>query len=219
MTTQGGAVHELPIIQYWHSEDLSPEIAHLTATFRDCNPAVRHVVFCESEAEEFIAEHLTEPEVAAFRSCAVLAMEADYFRYYAVLMLGGVYSDADFRCLCPLQALIETTEGGLLFRQAPSGYLINAFFLFKAPGHPLLRLALDVATANIERCAAPRVNLVTSPWVFSGLSALHRLGPFDAFRQAALDLELMPLAGFFIHAIGDLARVNEACESVHVGFR
>src|SRR5690348_1645791 len=93
----------LPIIQYWHSEQVPEQIAELTATFRDLNPALPHLVFSEAKAEEFIAEHFEAREVAAFRSCAVPAMQADYFRYCAALALGGIYSDVSFYCRCPLE--------------------------------------------------------------------------------------------------------------------
>jgi hypothetical protein len=207
---------ELPIIQYWHSEKVPAEIGELIATFRDRNPDLPHMVFCEAEAESFIAEHFTRREVAAFRSCAVPAMQADYFRYCAVLALGGIYVDADFHCLRPLQTLIDEASAGMLFRGLPHGGIVNGIFLFRAPGHPLLRLALDVATANIERRVATKVHMVTGPWIFTGLSALRGPNSAALLRRAAADPALSRLAESFVGAAGDRARIAMAFEDVRI---
>jgi mannosyltransferase OCH1-like enzyme len=213
----GATSSKLPIVQYWHSEDVPAEVAALTATFRDHNPKLRHLVFNETEAEEFIAGHFTDREVSAFRACAVPAMQADYFRYCAILTLGGVYSDVSFHCLRPLRPLIETIDGGLLFRQQrPRQVVINGFFVFTAPGHPLLRLALDVATANVEQRAAAAVNLVTGPWIFSGLAEIYRLGSLDPSRLQAPNNTIKRLAGFMFEVIEDYARVSAAFERVRI---
>jgi len=202
------------LVQYWHSEQIPTEIEALTATFHDLNPDLHHHVYCEAEAEEFIAAHFTSREVTAFRACAVPAMQADYFRYCAVLALGGIYADADFRCVQPLRELIGTTAGGLLFRREPKTTLINGFFVFDEPGHPLLRLTLDVATANIEHRAAKKVHAVTGPWIFTSLAALHRLGSFEAGRSTGAGIH--KLATVMVEAVGDFKRVVEAFERVRV---
>lgn len=204
------------IVQYWHSEEVPADVAELIGTFRDRNPDLRHLLFHQTDAATFIADHFGERELAAFRSCAVPAMQADYFRYCAVLTLGGVYSDVSFRCLRPLRTLTDTTAGGQLFSKETQGKVINGFFLFRSPGHPLLRLALEVATSNIELRVAENVNLVTGPWVFSGLWALHGAGSFGAFRQTAASMGLERLAESFISTIGDYSRVSKAFEDVRV---
>jgi mannosyltransferase OCH1-like enzyme len=203
----------LPIIQYWHSAEIPVEVAELIATFGHLNPELRHLVFSESEAERFIAENFTEREVAAFRCCAVPAMQADYFRNCGVLALGGIYSDADFLCRRPLQALVDTVDGGILFENS-LGHTLNSFFVFPAPGHPLLRLLLDVTTENIERRVADRVHEVTGPWVVSLLRALLRRGSLEAARRDASGRMIERLAESIIHATGNYDRVAEAFEGV-----
>jgi mannosyltransferase OCH1-like enzyme len=210
------AVEERSILQYWHSENVPDEIAKLTATFRACNPGLRHLVFDEAEAREFITQHFTTREVAAFDACAVPAMQADYFRYCAVFVLGGIYADADFRCLQPLQALIEKVEGGLLFRREPLGNLINGFFIFETPKHPLLRLAIDVATTNIETRVEHRVSVVTGPWIFSGLETVHRAGSIDSVRQRATGKPFEQFANSMLAAVSDYVQVEKAFEDVKV---
>ena len=206
---------KLPIVQYWHSEDVPAEVRALTATFRDQNPGLRHLLFSEAEADEFIAEHFTDREVAAFRACAVPAMQADYFRYCAVLAMGGIYSDVGFRCLRPLRGLMEETDGGLVLRKS-RGQIINGFFLFKAPGHPLLRLTLDVATGQIESRTSENVWSVTGPWIFTVLDAFNRLESPDAVRRVVAERGIATSPEPILRVVDDHALVVAAFEGVQV---
>ena len=205
----------LPLVQYWHSTEIPPDIGEMLETFADQNPDLRHQVFDESSAESFIAEHLTGREVAAFRACAVPAMQADYFRYCAGLVLGGICCDADYFCARPFRPLIEEADHGLLF-QTPNGTVHNGFFVFTAPRPPLLRLALDVATANIERRAQEQVWWITGPGVLTILHALSEHGSFEATQQGAAERGVEAQAAAAIAAVGDYARVTEAFAGVRI---
>jgi Glycosyltransferase sugar-binding region containing DXD motif len=204
----------VPIIQYWHSAEVPDEVSDWIASFRELNPELRHLLFDERSAEELIGERFGSREVAAFRSCAVPAMQADYFRYCAVLALGGVYVDAGFRCLQSLRDLIEAVPGGTLFSNPGGKPLINGFFLFTAPCHPLLRLAVDVATSNIERRASEVVSQVTGPWIFSSLAAVHRDGSLRHPRRPPV--VNAPLVDSIAAAIGSYERVERAFEDVRI---
>jgi mannosyltransferase OCH1-like enzyme len=217
-----------PLIQYWHEEHPPTYISELLISFRDRNPDMRHLILNESTATELIEEHFTEREIAAFHACAIPAMQADYLRYCAVLALGGVYADADYRCVGELRSL--SGAGGVLFErprptdELPSGVLINAFFAFDSPGHPLLKLAMEIATKNIEARVTESVWGTTGPVIFTALVLLRRLGSIDAFLQFTRDQRLeVALDGkrkwdpeFFCAAVGDYARVAEALEGVSV---
>jgi mannosyltransferase OCH1-like enzyme len=193
----------LPIVQYWHSDDVPAEIGELVASFRELNPERRHLLFSETSAAEFIAEHFSSRELDAFRRCAVPSMQADYFRYCAVLALGGIYSDVGFCCRKSLQGLIDANDGGQLFKR-PRGHLLNGLFLFKYPDHPLLRLTLRLATANIERGSMEQVWAVTGPAIFTNLHfrcqqglAIESLGAAGAHArlvEAFEDVDIRPIA-------------------------
>lgn len=151
--------------QYWDTEVVPAGIAELCATFGRLNPDFDHRVYDKGQAERFIAGRFGARELAAFRACAVPAMQADYFRYCAGFALGGIYADADFECLRPLRPLLEGTADGALFfgrgerllgeRRVPRVW--NGFFAFTEPGHPLLELTLEIATTNIESRLAERL--------------------------------------------------------------
>lgn len=180
---EGKVERRPPIIQYWHEEDVPASVEERLASFRQVNPDMRHLVFNESTAKSFIEEHYSAREVAAFRACAVPAMQADYLRYCAVGALGGVCCDVDCRCTSSLRPLLEV-GGAELFRH-PDGSIANGFLVFASAGHPLARLAVEVATANIEHRVDGGVAFVTGPRVVRTLVESRRFGSFESWLAIA----------------------------------
>lgn len=218
---------EMPIIQYWHDESVPDRIGELVRTFGERNPDLRHAIFNRSEAEAFIASHFSEREVAAFRACAVPAMQADYFRYCAVFVGAGIYADADLRCLTSLRALLD--EPGVLFGRhgvrrelvrmlygwpyelGPYQAVGNGFFAFREVHHPLLSTAIEIATANIEQRIAdgPRgVWLTAGPGIFTSMYLLRRLDSVDAFIRYSAGTVLEPSARLFCEIVEGPARLE-----------
>lgn len=217
----------LPIYQYWHSEAVPPYITDLTSSFSSHNPTYLHRVFHELEAEGFIREHLSDREAAAFRACATPAMQADYFRYCAVLVSGGIYADADTRCVAPLGALLEPGDAGKLLQyfqviqESPRRLrvyplMVNDFFAFRSTGHPLLRLTLDVATANIERRVGKILWFTTGPGIFSLLNLLRTFNSWDSFIEC-IGHKFHDVSDVLRGVVGDIARVSEAFEDIRIG--
>lgn len=208
----------VPVIQYWHAERVPDYLERAFASFRDHNPGMRHRVFSEAEADAFIARHFTSRELAAFRACAVPAMQADYFRYCAVLVLGGVFSDADHRCVASLDTLLEGPGRGRLFGRS-GGPVVSGFFAFTRPAHPLLRLALEIATANIEARVPGAVWRVTGPAVFSGLAFALEYESVAAFVSAAHTTHggrLLPVAESLSRVVSERDEIVSAFEDVVV---
>ena len=231
----------IPIVQYWHSEKIPAEIEALLATFPEHNPELRHMVFSEVSAARFVAEHFGPREVAAFAACATPTVQADYFRCCATVALGGIYADADLRCVAPLAPLLEELDGGELFGSpaVPPGlaklglsreeifgdvervgqylFIANGFFAFRAPSHPLLELTLEVTTAHIESRASENLIAMTGG-VFTSLYLLRELGSFDAFIEYASHGALKPVAPVTCEAIGDYERLTRAFADVHISY-
>lgn len=193
----------LPIVQYWDCESPPDYIVALTETFRLENPDTQHILFDRSSAEQFIADRFGPREAAAFRTCAVPAMQSDYLRYCAVFALGGIYCDVGYRCIAPLHTFFDDCGDGRLF-QRPAGQVVNGFFGFAAAGHPLLELAVELATTNIERRSGDHVWQATGPAIFTTLWWLRELGSFEALgtkSREALKGNLQPA----VAALGTLA--------------
>lgn len=217
--TQVGVVRvaNLPIFQYWHDRNVPAEVIESTRTFRDLNPGMDHRLLHELDADEFIAEHFTTRELRAFRSCAVPAMQADYFRYCALTAFGGIWVDVDFHCLRSLEDLVEPEVTGLMFRPKEVDFPTNnCFLMFTEPRHPMPRLLLDVSTANIEQRVSDTVSCVTGPEVLVMLGATHRLGSFEAAGSAFQGKRCECLARSIADAVGDTARVDEAFRGLRV---
>jgi hypothetical protein len=232
MEREGAEQDASPVVQYWDSERVPGYVSELLASVGERNPDLRHVVFNERTAAELIGERFGGHHLEAFRACAVPAMQADYLRYCAVYALGGVYVDADFRCQAPLAPLLEGPPDGVLFgraelparwrvpafewreRAGPYRAIMNSFFAFASPGHPLLELAIEIATANIESRIDEDVALVTGPAVFTSLYLLRELGSFDAYVDYARGGALAPFARFLCATVADYERVVAALERV-----
>jgi mannosyltransferase OCH1-like enzyme len=174
----------MPLIQYWNDKSVPDDVEALFARMREHNPDLQQMVFSQQTAKAFIEEHLGVREVAAFEACAVPAMQADYFRYCAVHVLGGFYCDADCYCADSIFPLLEA-DGFLIESMAMPETLNNNLFAFKDPGHLFPKLAMDIATAAIENRVSEKVSAVTGPFVFNLLWRGFKRGSLDAWLREA----------------------------------
>jgi hypothetical protein len=225
------------IVQYWHSDRPPRHVVKLLETFSRCNPGAPHLVFDEAKADEFLAQHFSARELSAFRTCAVPAMQADYFRYCAVYALGGFYSDADFECLEGVGSMLDEGSAGILFGQQKPipGWLADAYgwpydvgpyqavdngvFAFAHPRHPLLGTVIEIATANIERRIAdgpPGIWLTAGPGVLTSMYLLLRLGSIDAFIRYSAGTALEPAVPVFCEIVENPARLAEMFDRVDI---
>ncbi|HET8863125.1 MAG TPA: glycosyltransferase [Solirubrobacterales bacterium] len=226
-----------PLVQYWHEENLPDDVAETVNSFKEHNPELEQLVFDEGSAREFIATHRGAREVAAFDACGVPAMQADYLRYCAVHALGGVYADANFRCLQSLRGLIDGPEKGVLFgrRDPVPAWLAeiyrwpypvgefravpNGMFGFGDRHHPLLELAIEISTANIERRVVDgpfAVWIATGPGVFTSIYLLRELGSFDAFMGFSLGTVIEPSAALLCEVVDDCDRIASMWDGVDI---
>jgi len=224
----------LSISQYWDAESVPAYLAGPLASFRDLNPGSDHRVFSETQAEMLIAEHIGRREADAFAACAVPAMQADYFRYCSVLIRGGVYADVDYRCRAPLGTMVDFHgDGGTLFfgrgihdlNGLATRRIWNGLFGFSRSEHPFLRLAVEIATANIEARIPERIWsvgenvreaiwLTVGPGVFTLMHLIREWGSFDAFISNIAGSAAEPFGELYCEAIGNYQRLVEAFDGV-----
>lgn len=225
------------LIHYWHEKVPPQHVVETLVSFEAHNPDMEQLIFDESSAAEFIEVRYGAREATAFRACAVPAMQADYFRYCAVHSLGGVYADANFRCLESLRWLIEGPEKGILFgRQdpvpdrlaamykwphpvGPFRAVTNSMFGFRDYGHPLLGLAVQASTANIENRVAEGavgVWITTGPGILTSIYLLHELGSIDAFIEYSVGSVIESSAPLLCEVVEDYARVASAWDGVDI---
>lgn len=158
----------MKLIQYWNTEAAPTEVESLMETWR-ADPNFEYVRFTSESAKSFIEQQFTSRELEAFTKCKVPAMQADYLRYCALLVFGGIYVDADTENGGNLPKLIESSKRGLLMDRR--GNLANDFIFVRNKNDPLVKEAIKRATANIEQEVSNNVWLVTGPGIMTGMRA------------------------------------------------
>lgn len=158
------------LIQYWHSGAPPADVADLIRGLRAVNGDLRHRCHNEVSADRFLGEFLPPEVRQSFRACGVPAMGADLFRYAALYVHGGFWADVDWVAHAPLSGLVQPeTTAALVLRD--NGVIANHLFYVRDPGHPLLRLVLELAVWTVRQRLAVGVWLATGPGLFT---YLHR---------------------------------------------
>jgi hypothetical protein len=227
----------LPIVQFWHESKPPAFVVALQPSFADHNPRAEHVVFSAGTAADLIETYFGAREVAAFGACAVPAMQADYFRYCAVGALGGIYVDADCRCRRSMADLVPPPATGVLYgRSGPGAQAVsarlglpvsvgpfrtvaNGMFAFAGPGHPLLEMAVELATASIESRLGEGplgIWLATGPGIFTSLYLLHELGSFDAFERHVAGSAIASRVPLIREVVGDEGSLTRAFDGIEI---
>ncbi len=149
------------IIQFWDASTPPADVAALAASWPRQNPTHHHQLFDDLAARRFLAEHHPPKILRAYHQAIPPAMKADLFRLAYLHTNGGIYADADDRCVAPLDALLPPGKTLVFYRE----YLgtIGNNFIAAAPGHPVLRAALDHATQSILRGDQDMLWLSTGP--------------------------------------------------------
>jgi hypothetical protein len=160
----------MKLFQFWDEPEPPADVAGWIEGFRSRNPEFEHVLLNRVTAEDFIARHYGPREVAAFRACAVPAMQADVIRLCALNVFGGVYIDADHQSLQPLGGLIAQAPRTMVFKWL--GLLNNAILSSRECGDPFLRACLELTLQNIEARRFVTVFMATGPGVFNAVRAL-----------------------------------------------
>ena len=177
------------LTQYWDQAPPPPDIQELVATQVAANPDCVHRLFDHGGAADFIAQRCGGRSLRAFLDCAVPAMQADYFRYCALLADGGFWVDADARGVSALSPLLPADAQGVVFER-DNNNVINGCLGFSQPGHPLMALVHEIATEGIERRVSNSVWVTTGPGILTYLLLLTRL---DAHDRATLDFDAVGL--------------------------
>jgi hypothetical protein len=157
----------IKLFQYWNDgappDDVMPWIERL----RVLNPQFDHVLLDEAAGRDLIGERFGPRELAAFKACAVPAMQADYLRLCLMEAVGGLYCDVDLEPLQPLEGLISHAAVGLTPRFL--AFTCNDLLMFRQPGNLYNRACLTLATDNLLHRRGANVLMATGPGVFNAV--------------------------------------------------
>lgn len=188
---------EIPrrIHQFWDATDPPEDVSELMDSWRERNPGWSYRRFDTASARAYLSEHLPVEVQRAFRSAHHVAQKSDVFRLAVLACEGGVYADADDRCMGSLDALVADRE--LVLRQEHLGSIGNNFIAVR-PGHPLVVAALTAAVTAVLRGDSESMWLSTGPGLLTRTYAGHlseegaRLSGLHRGARILLDWQLKP---------------------------
>ncbi|WP_416357279.1 tetratricopeptide repeat protein [Aureimonas phyllosphaerae] len=188
------------IHQFWTDDAVPADVAAYMATWRDLNPGFTHRVWSEREAAGWLAAYGPPATAAAFARAREPAMKADLFRLALLAREGGVWVDADDRCLRPIAPLLQR-GAGLLAYQEDLGSVGNNV-LAARPGHPLVLRALAQASEAVNRGDGDILWLATGPGLLTRVWVDALARPSSGEADDALLLERAEcLAHVAIHCL------------------
>jgi alpha 1,6-mannosyltransferase len=71
-------------------------------SFLKLNPTYSYLFYNDLQAKEFVHKHMSSEIIHAYDKLPMTVLKSDYFRYIAIYILGGIYSDLDTQCLRPI---------------------------------------------------------------------------------------------------------------------
>lgn len=95
--TSGDTATKIPknLIQTFRTTELHPFIYNNIQNILSQNPDYNYIFLTDADGEQLIREHFDEKVVSAFLKLKMGAAKADFIRYAAMYIYGGVYLDLD----------------------------------------------------------------------------------------------------------------------------
>jgi hypothetical protein len=171
------------IAQFWDDGRPPADLEAVMASWPACNPGWRYRRFDLAGARAFLGETYGAEVQRAFRRARAPAMQADLFRLAFLYAEGGVYADADDRCLSPIAGLLPPGVGFMAFHEE-HGTLGNNV-MAASPLHPVTGRALRLAVEAVLRGDDDMIWLATGPGLLTRAFA-HRLAEAPLTLPASL---------------------------------
>ena len=156
-------------------------IEKLAQSFIKLNPNHSYLFFNDIQAEVFVRQHMPPHIIRAYEMMPAPVLKADYFRYIALYILGGVYSDGDTECLRPIDTWTDnyTNVSFIVGVEAESTewkkYYARPLQLCQwtfasAPKHPMLKRIIDNIAKQTKFSISSPLNIpAVMDWTGPGL--------------------------------------------------
>jgi len=178
----GGEGSKPKLFQFWNTEKAPDEVEILMQTWA-ADPAFQYHRFTTKKADAFIEANFDDRTLAAYRKCAIPAMQADFFRYCALYIHGGVYVDADTKNSARLPDCLKDRKHGLLMTRETR--VANDFLYVRVARSELYRKVIECAVENVENEISNNVWMVTGPGIMTHL----RSNGFNKWLFEGFDFE------------------------------
>ena len=143
---EGALAIPATIFQTFKSAEVPERIHDAAMGWVERNPGFAYRFFDDADARAFVGAHFGERALAAFDRTPPGAFRADFWRYCALFVEGGVYIDIDSICECDLAELLGAEETFVSARAGNLDWAIYNGFVCTVPGHPFLKRAIERAT-------------------------------------------------------------------------
>ena len=147
-------------------------IEKLAQSFIKLNPNHSYLFFNDIQAEVFVRQHMPPHIIRAYEMMPAPVLKADYFRYIALYILGGVYSDGDTECLRPIDTWTDNytnvsfivgveVETPVRFQGFARAFQLCQWTFASAPKHPILKRIIDDIAKQTKFSNASQLNIPT----------------------------------------------------------
>lgn len=150
------------IFQTWKTRHLPPEVEALRQKIATMNPGYTMMLYDDTDIDIFIKTHFDNRVYSNFRKLNVGAAKADFWRYCALYVCGGVYLDMDSEITRPLDELIEAGDHCIITRES-NPYIFNNWMMVFEKGHPIMKATIDRCCYNIENQVSNDICYLTGP--------------------------------------------------------
>jgi mannosyltransferase OCH1-like enzyme/Flp pilus assembly protein TadD len=149
------------LFQFWDTDVPPNEVLHLMKSWTESHPNWEYQKLSSRDARKFLDQTYGNTALAAYDRAREPAMKADIIRLALLAAFGGVYVDADDRCVTAIEPLLQTGDR-LIVYQEDLGSIGNNF-IAAVPSHPIILDALTRAIEAINRGDGDIVWLATGP--------------------------------------------------------
>ncbi|WP_120500469.1 glycosyltransferase family 32 protein [Roseovarius sp. EL26] len=143
-----GVSHAIPFIihQTFETNDVTENMYNAAARWIDGNPDFEYRFYDKDDRRALIEAHFGSEQLAAYDKIRHGAFKADYWRYCALYLHGGVYADVDMYAQTPLLDLIEPEDHFIAAREPTLRHAVANGFICVTPKHPFIKAAMERAT-------------------------------------------------------------------------
>lgn len=146
--------------QFWDRPDIPTDVSERMDEWRDRHPAWAYIRWSDQSAESLVLAHFGAKSCARYRACTIASMRSDLLRYAALSLFGGVYLDADLRCINPIDPMMNAPLAFAHQTRADGEWQIHTNFMIAEPQHPLFNRAWKEAMAGILASGRKRFSLI-----------------------------------------------------------
>jgi alpha 1,6-mannosyltransferase len=153
----------------------------LSESFKQLNPNHTYMFFDDKQAEEFVRQHMPPDIIHAYEIMPIPVLKADYFRYIAIYILGGVYTDLDTECVRPIEKWTgNSTNVNFIVAVEADTPNFKPFFVrslqlcqwtfASIPKHPILKRMIDNIAKQTKKLIGTKLSIpIVLDWTGPGI--------------------------------------------------